>query len=196
MNATNIVVDDGYFLTPAPVWDALVAAVDGLRPWSDVGAVRAAILTWTRDCSSAPIDGLDCDVIAKQLKLIGEATNVPDISGRTFVTSASAHGMASLVLRMWADAVGVRDGGVLYGTGFEHVDGLSARTIRDYRSRFGSDAFHEWLATWQRHLDIAGLVARGRSPQAARAWLRRHPGKHARDAGPPRRINGSAVQRP
>ncbi len=202
-NVTNddgMVVDDGKYLWAPAAWDAMLDILDSLRPWSDTDAVAHALAAWTRDFSSPKLDALDVYDGAERLARIGGAPNVPE-----------SEVMASFVLDMLRNTAAGREVDD-YGTGFEHIEvmepgrarfdprggpvvpgrPLPARTIRDYRERFGPNALIEWINAWQRRMTRGELVARGRTPQAARAWERRHRdrGTPARDAGPPRQPRG------
>jgi hypothetical protein len=73
------------------------------------------------------------------------------------------------------------------------VRGVPDRTLRRYRQRVreaggnpGVEALGDFMESLQYDLDLAELVRTGRSRAAARRWLQRHPGSHAKDAPPPR----------
>lgn len=105
---------------------------------------------------------------------------------RPSLTTNDLAGMAFFMVRNLAAGRTATDYGDIF---FEVVRGApSDRTRRRYRQQWGNDAGRVWWREeLQHYLDVSGLVASGRTPAAARQWLRDNPGKHAKDAPPPRR---------
>ena len=161
-------------LAPSPAASALVAVLEAHRPWIDRHELARALAAWTRDYSRPALDELQVYDVAEHLGGLGPAApSDPD----------ELAAMAYFMLRNVAAGRGAAE----YGDGFELVVGLSPRTIRYYRRRYGAAGYDQWLRRLQQDLGIGALAAAGRQPQAARAWLRRHPGEHAKDARPARR---------
>ena len=152
--------------------------LEPLRPWTDEAEVARVLARWgegRKGCEKLA-DGHYREV-AYHLRLIGRS--------RTPVTPEHVDGIAFFMIHNLVSDREVTD----YGDGFQHIKGApSERTRRRYRKYFGSQAGWQWMRdSLQYDMDVAGLVNGGRSPAAARQWLLRNPGKHAKDAPPPRR---------
>ena len=102
------------------------------------------------------------------------------------MTANELAGIAYFMLRNVAAGRTATDYGDIF---FEVVRGApSDRTRRRYRARWGNEAGRMWWREeLQHYIDLSALVRGGRTPAAARLWLRDNPGKHAHEAPPPRK---------
>lgn len=173
--------------------DKMRQTLDRLRPWANERMVALALREWMQSSlwdhdaetgERIPLrlgDELERDAAAKiaaELHDIGQWA--PELKPEQIL------GAIGFMLRNIVAGREATD----YGDGFEVVSGPgapSARTRQRYASAHGSNAVWAWMReSLQYDLDLAGLVHGGRTKGAARRWLERHPGKHAKDAPPPR----------
>ena len=170
---------------------ALSDALARTRPWTSRGATRNALADWWQEYVPAADQG--SWEVAELLQELGKATDLP--SDPTM--------MVALMLENVAHGRAPGDYGFMLATAVTG-SGISDRQLRRYRAagrlseRLRDDGtsglYFDPLAPLrllstrlQRRADIAELVAGGRTPQTARAWLRNNPGSHATDAPPPRK---------
>lgn len=156
----------------------LGTVLEPLRPWHDEAAVATALATWASGRrGSERLGPGHYREVATHLRFIGRGTPVQ--------TTEQIDGIAFLMLRNVMAGREAMD----YGTSFEFIHGApSARTRRRYTQRHGYGGGFAWMSeALQYDIDLAALVRGGRSKQAARRWLERNPGKHAKHAPPPRR---------
>lgn len=86
----------------------------------------------------------------------------------------------------WADADIATEVGrdPRLGTAGRDLMAAEVRAILDADPFDPVEPLHRFLVSFQRRLDVDGMVRAGWKAQSARQWLRRHPGSHAKDAGP------------
>jgi hypothetical protein len=161
---------------------ALADLVVSLRPWRDEQRVSSALRSWaTRYSGEGSLDpGLadGAGAIAQHMRALGGLLEPLDDGSMLSITFAMLQNVARGRDPTEQDLL------------VDHVVGIPARTLRRYKQRAresGENPLHLFLVALQYDLDVAGLVRGGRSPGAARRWLQRHPGQHAKDASPPRR---------
>jgi hypothetical protein len=147
-------------------------SLNRLRPWQEEAAT-AAVLTFIADNR---LRAGHYREVASYLRQIGRSD--PELRAQ------QAAGIAGFMLGNLAAGREATD----YGGGWDHVVGpddepLVPRTTR----RHYQDVWHWLRESLQYDLDLAALVNGGRSKVAARRWLERHPGKHAKDAPRPRK---------
>lgn len=161
---------------PSPAADALVQRVEALLPWQDVAAVRRMLAAWSTEYTGSSIDELRAHDVAEHLALIGRSTDLP-----------GADDAAAIAFFMLGNVARGREAAE-YDLLRDTVKGWPARTLRHYRHLHGGiDGLGRFLEhRVQYELDLAALVRGGRKVAAARRWLERHPGMHAKDAPPPR----------
>jgi hypothetical protein len=161
---------------PSPAADPLVQRVEALRPWQDVAKVRRMLAAWSREYTETPIDELRTHDVAEHLAQIGRSTDLPD-----------PEGIAMATFLMIGNVVRGREAAE-YDLLRDSVKGWPTRTLRHYHQMYGGiHALGRFLEhRVQYDLDLAALVRGGRRLAAARRWLERHPGMHAKDASPPR----------
>lgn len=178
-------VEAEYFV-PSEASLALADLVVSLRPWRDERRVASALRSWANSYSGeGSLDpGLadGAGAIAQQMRELGGLVEPPDDGP-----------MLSMTFGMMRNVAAGRDP-TEYDSLGDHVVGFPARTLRRYKQRAREaeeNALRLFLAAFQYDLDVAALVHGGRSAAAARRWLERHPGQHAKDAPPPRRGHAS-----
>jgi len=99
----------------------------------------------------------------------------------------SVAGIAAFMLRNVAQGRAATD------YGMDAIVGLPERTRRRYIATHGIHADTAWMdAHFVYDIALAALMRGGRSEQAARAWIRRNPGRRYTDAPPPRRPAAAA----
>lgn len=178
-------VDEAGFV-PSDAALAVAELIVSLSPWTDEERVARGLRAWANEHwgEGALEPGLadGAGQVAEHLRLLGMLESPP--------TDSQMLGIAFHMLRNVAAGRGPTE----YDSLGEHIVGLNPRTARRYKQRAreaglnpGIDALHMFLASFQYDLDYSALVRTGRTPAAARRWLERNPGKHAKDAPPPRR---------
>ena len=151
--------------------------LEPLRPWQDEAAVAAVLEEWgTGRKGCEDLRNGHYREVAFHLRLLGRSAEPP--------TTEQIDGIAFFMIHNLVSGREVTE----YGDGFEFIIGApSERTRRRYRQLFGSEAGWQWMRdSLQFDMNVAGLVKGGRTPAAARRWLERHPGLHAKDAPPAR----------
>lgn len=192
-NDADAIIDAaGIVVGPGP--KELLSLLQELRPWSDERLVAKRLRSWADWYwgvgALTPRDADGAAEVAAQLSIWGRATNTPD--------DQQALGIAFLMVRRVAR--GRPPTGV--DPVSDYVHGYPPSTMRRWRKVARDSAVdgHDdgglslALERLQRELDLAGLVRKGYALANARAWLRRNPGKHARDAPPPRRRRGDVCR--
>lgn len=178
-------VDEAGFV-PSGAALALAELIVSLSPWKDEERVAHGLRAWANEHwgAGALEPGLadGAAEVAEHMRLLGDLESPP--------TADQMLGIAFYMLRN----VAAERGPTEYDSLGEHIVGLNPRSARRYKQRAratglipGTDAVHLVLASFQYDLDYSALVRAGRTPAAARRWLERNPGKHARDAPAPRR---------
>jgi hypothetical protein len=194
----------------SPAEQALVDALEHCRPWADEAAVARELSRWTREYHADRVSADDVWAVAIEVvaRLAKEAET--DVEG---VASAVSY----LLQNVAQGREPLDYGDVLARTVFKYPSGpavpsprasgyapplddpprepaVPERTRRHYQQRFGSfDALDHFLRRLEYRNDMVALtkgnrlVEGGRTKAAARQWLLRHPGEHAKDAPPPRR---------
>lgn len=184
---------------------ALSDALAHTRPWTSRGATRNALADWWQEYVPAADQG--SWEVAELLQELGKATDLPSdptmmvalmlenvAHGRApgdygfMSTPAPAEsGISDRQLRRYRAA-----GRLSERLRDDATTGLDFDPIAPLRGTTG--LYFDPIAPLrllfrrlQRRADIAELVAGGRTPQTARAWLRNNPGSHATDAPPPRK---------
>ncbi len=171
----------------SPADDALVELLDGLRPWQDEAAVDHALRDWA---TARGWSIRDASEVAQELRSLGrydalhiEQRGVPDAG----LDPESIAGIAAFMLVNVARGRGATD------CGMDAIVGLPERTRRRYIATHGIHADTAWMdAHFVYDIALAALIRGGRSEQAARAWIRRNPGRRYTDAPPPRRPAAAA----
>ena len=160
----------GLGLRRSDAFDALNDELERLRPWQDQALVRSGLTDWIRAYRPMWIGRFFIDGVAEHLASIGQWPQPPDRDSMTGIT--------------WFMLVEVSQGREPNDTslGYEVLQGIPDRTQRADRKQCRETAAQHRIKRIQQDLDIAELVRGHRRPQAARAWLRRHPGLHAKDA--------------
>lgn len=170
------------FMEPAKMRQdfGLGAVLEPLRPWQDEATVATELANWASGRRGS--EGLGPGhyrEVAANLRYIGRSSPVQ--------TTEEIDGIAFHMLRNVMAGREATD----YGTSFEFIlnkDVPSPRTRRRYTKAHGYMGGLRWMTEQlQYDLDLAALVRGGRSEAAARRWLERNPGKHAKDAPPPRK---------
>lgn len=178
-------VDDAGFVPSEPAL-ALAELIVCLSPWKDEERVARGLRAWANEHwgAGALEPGLadGAGQVAEHMRCLGMLESPP-----------SAGQMLGIAFHMLRNVAAGR-GPTEYDSLGEHIVGLNPRTARRYKQRArdaglnpGIDALHLFLASFQYDLDYSALVRAGRMPGAARRWLERNPGKHAKDAPPPRK---------
>jgi hypothetical protein len=178
-------VDEAGFVPSEPAL-ALAELIVSLSPCKDEEQVARGLRAWANEHwgEGALEPGLadGAGQVAEHMRLLGMLESPP--------TDSQMLGIAFHMLRNVAAGRGPTD----YDLLGDHIVGFNPRTARRYKQRAraaglnpGLDALHQFMASFQYDLDVAALVRAGRTPAAARRWLERNPGKHARDAPAPRR---------
>ena len=176
-------------LVPNDAGLALADLVVSTRPWANERVVAVALRSWAeRYTHAGTIDsGLQdgASDVAAEMRLIGRWADPPSNADMIGITFHMLHNVA------------VGRGATEYDLLRDHLVGVPERTLRRYRQRVrdaggnvGVEPLHDFMASLQYDIDVAALVHQGRTPAAARRWLERHPGKHAKDAPPPRQRRG------
>ncbi len=166
-------------LVPGPGADDLLETFERCSPWVDEARSRAELYGlatrrgWT--VKGRPFSVGDAGIVAEAMARVARGTS--GLSDDQF--GGIAFGMVRNVGR-GRDAT---ESNPLA----DHFFGFIPETLRRYRRDHGLDALARFSESLQRQLDVDALVRGGRSPAAARQWLRQHPGLHASDAPPPRR---------
>ena len=162
--------------TGEPPIAALSRTLRSCRPWNDSAVVEHKLARYLERSGQHP-DLLALVGVAEVLRKIGKQD--PEVKAETIA------GVAFYLLRNVVQGRNATD----YGWGFGGIDTsvISERNRRRYAEPGG---FERWLSErFQQDLDIAALFHdKGYSVTNARAWLRRHPGLHAKDAPAPRRL--------
>ena len=161
--------------TGEPPIAALSRTLCSCRPWSDSAAVQAKLARYLERSGQHP-DLLALADVAEVLRKIGKED--PGVKAKTIAS------VAFYLLRNVVQGRNATD--YSWGFGGIHESVISPRNRRRYAEPGG---FDRWLSErFQQDLDIAALFNdKGYSLTAARAWLRRHPGLHAKDAPAPHR---------
>lgn len=188
-------------------------SLERLRPWTDERAVSAVLLRWVIQRPANQATPAALRSVSRHLRGIGR--------DHPSITPEQAAGTVLLMIRNIAARRAPTDYGDGFEL-IQGDAGPSDRTKGRYRAAFGSDAGLAWLRdSLQQDLDIAALTTcdcrdatrrhgwsdhdaglscrscdcqtfTGRSPNAARRWLERHPTLHAKDAPRPRRRGEAA----
>lgn len=145
-----------------PADRCLGAALDKLRPWSAELAVAAALQSWWDSHYALPIKGDVADVAA-DLRVLGPSEQELD--------AEAIGGIAAFMLVNVFNGRNTHDYDMLRDV----VKGIPASTARDYRRRYGNDAFSEYMRHFQYEQDLVALMRSGRKLPAARRYLERHP---------------------
>lgn len=185
-------VDDAGFV-PSSTTLALAHLIESLSPWTDEKRVSRSLRGWANEHWSDGVlepglaDG--AAQVAEHMRLLGSLREPP--------STGQMLGMAYHMMRNVAAGRGPTE----YDTLDDHIVGINPRTARRYGHRArqaglnpGLDALHLFMASLQYDLDVAALVRGGRTPGAARRWLERNPGMHARDAPSPRQRRGRGTE--
>jgi len=153
------------------------------RPWGDRSRVERGLRDWASRHDWPPLGAGEASVAAELHRLGGlpTATGIRNARppGRQVAAEATV-----MMLRNVAAGREAMDYGLLGVQVTGH--GIPDRTIRRYMAQPGAAPLMSVLNRIARDGAMAHLVAGGRSPVAARAWLRRHPGTSPMDARLPR----------
>ena len=171
----------------SPADDALVELLDGLRLWEAEAAVDHALRDWA---NARGWSIRDASEVAQELRSLGrydalhiEQRGVPDAG----LDRESVAGIAAFML------VNLARGRAATDYGMDAIVGIPDRTRRRYIATHGIHADTAWMDAHLVHdIALAALMRGGRSEQAARAWIRRNPGRRYTDAPPPRRPAAAA----
>ena len=150
--------------------------LEALRPWTDTAAVASLLQAWLDQVSGRRVEGGREHDVAQELRRLGHWEAQLD--------SESVGGIAFHMLR------NVLNRRAPTNYGLDEVIGLPERTKRRYVEKYGVGAVGAVLRRLQYEIDLATLVAGGRSAATARRWLARHPGERPSTASPPRRRGG------
>lgn len=161
--------------------------LERLRPWTDERAVARALREWAASHGWPSLEAGEASVAAELHRLGGER-------GRDGVWNArppdrqEAAEVAVMMLRNVADG---REA-TAYGLMGVRLAGHSipARTMRRYLAQPGAAPLTSVMGRLAHDRAMANLIAGGRTPVAARAWIRRHPNTSPGEATPPRRHAG------
>ncbi len=178
---------------PGAAVDALYDLVARLRPWSNEEAVAGELRTWATcywkvTLSPGLADG--AGDVAADLREFGRC-NDPDLDSEA---------MLGIVRHMLVNVAAGRRPADLGSPFVSVLIGWPPRTARrivhrhervvdGQRFRDGSTftgAMSEGLNRYGRQQTLGALVRQGRTIGAARAWVRRHPGRPASEASDPR----------
>jgi hypothetical protein len=142
------------------------------RPWRDHVAVERDLRDWASRHDWPPLAAGEASVAAELYRLGGDV-------GRDGVWNArppDRQEAAEVAVMMLRNVVAGREP-LDYGLmGIEITGhGIPARTMRRYMAQPGLDPLLSVLRRVAHDRAMANLIAGGRSPVAARAWIRRHP---------------------
>jgi hypothetical protein len=154
------------------------------RPWSDHGAVERGLREWASRHGWPTLAAGEASVAVELHRLGGDV-------GKDGVWNArppDRHEAAEIAAWMLTNVAAGREA-TEYGLMGVRITGhgIPARTMRRYLAQPGSDPLTSVLRRFAHDRGMANLIAGGRSPVAARAWLRRHPNTSPGEARPPRR---------
>jgi hypothetical protein len=178
---------DGQNVTNDPTLRDLEDMLERTRPWRDHVAVERGLRDWASRHDWPPLAAGEASVAAELYRLGGEV-------GKDGVWNAQppdrheAAEVAVMMLRNVAAGREATDYGLLGVQITGH--GIPARTMRRYLAQPGSAPLMSVMRRFAHDRAMANLMAGGRSPVAARAWIRRHPDTSPGEAGRPRKRPG------